>query len=59
MSETENDESQLGFEEEIQMIRDYVEENPDDEDAQSLLEFVESLRGLTCTFCLGKYHTVQ
>ena len=41
------------------MIRDYVEENPDDEDAQSLLEFVESLQGLTCTFCLGKYHTVQ
>ena len=33
MSETDNDESQPGFEEELQMIRDYVEEHPDDENA--------------------------
>ena len=59
MSESDDDENQPGFEAYLQHLKKFVEEHPDEVDAQSHLEFAESMQALTCTFCLGRYHTVQ
>ena len=56
---SENEQPKLGFDIILENVREHDTENPDDEDAQGLLEFMESKLALTCSFCLGKYHTVQ
>ena len=59
MSESDSEEYEPGFEEVLHHFRQFVKDNPDVENAQSCLEDLEHIQSLTCTFCLGKYHTVN